>query len=285
MDTAIPTYEQVISCKKITDAQLNKEYLKLTKYKPVASKNCFAGNPILYHFQLDNLCQVKLKNGPFKDTMDNEERKLDSWNKCNRYANGSRPDNAPLRLFEMWRRMNGAIVFFKPTVAMFIYKQFKATHVLDPTAGWGGRLLAASALDIAYTGIDTNVNMKEAYDGIISLTKKTNVEMIWADALSVDFSAIDYDCVLTSPPYINLELYEHMTPYESKEAFYKTFLIPLIDKCRANIKRGGKVCINIDVKMYKDLVEVFKYEACSEKHDLLQQKVQGKDKGQKIYVW
>ena len=75
-----------------------------------------------------------------------------------------------------------------------------------------------------------------------------------------------------------------MTPYESKEAFYKKFLIPLIDKCRANIKRNGKVCINIDVKMYNDLIS-FKYPECIEKHDLIQQKIQGKDKGQKIYVW
>jgi len=281
----IPTYEQVIACKKLSEEQLIKEFNKLTKYKPIDCKNCFAGNPILYHFQLDNLCKVKTKNGlSFHDTMRDEIKCLDAWAKCNKYAVTSRPNNAPLRLYEIWRRLNGITVFFKPTIAMFIYKQFKATHVLDPTAGWGGRLLAAAALDIAYTGIDTNVNMKEAYDGLISLTNKQNLQMIWADALSIDFSSIDYDCVLTSPPYINLELYEHMTPYESKEAFYTKFLIPLIDKCRANIKRGGKVCINIDVKMYKDLIG-FKYPECIEKYDLLQQKVQGRDKGQKIYVW
>jgi len=281
---SIPTYQQVIACKQLTDEQLKKEWTKLTKFKPTTNKNCFAGNPILYHYQLDNLCQVKLKTGSFKDIMDDEERCRDTWEKCNKYANGSRPDNAPLRLFELWRRMNGAIVFFKPTVAMYMYNRFKATAVLDPTAGWGGRMMAAAAMDIKYTGIDTNTNMTGAYEGIMNLIQKDNVKMIWQDALTVDFSEIDYDFVLTSPPYVNLELYEKMTPYESKEAFYKKFLIPLINKCRGSIRRNGKVCINIDVKMYNDLLK-FGYEACSETHDMFQQKVQGKNKGQKIYVW
>jgi len=281
---AIPTYDQVILSKQLTDDQLKKEWIKLKKYKPIENKSCFAGNPILYHYQLDNLCQVKTKNGCFKDVMDNEEKRINVWEKCNHYAPNARPNNAPLRLFELWRRLNGAIVFFKPTVAMYMYHKFNATAVLDPTAGWGGRMLAAAALNIKYTGIDTNTNMIQAYEGIMNLIENENVKMIWRDALTVDFSEIDYDFVLTSPPYINLELYEKMTPYESKEAFYKNFLIPLINKCRESIRRNGKVCINIDVKMYDDLLK-FGYKACSEKYDMQQQKVQGKDKGQKIYVW
>ena len=281
---AIPTYEQVIASKQLTNERLKKEWVKLTKYKPIENKSCFAGNPILYHFQLDNICKVKTKNGCFKDTMINEEKRIDVWKKCNRYAPDARPDNAPLRLFELWRRLNGAIVFFKPTVAIYMYNRFKATAVLDPTAGWGGRMLAAAAMNIKYTGIDTNTNMIPAYEGIMHLIENENVKMIWQDALTVDFSEIDYDFVLTSPPYINIEVYEKMTPYESKEAFYKKFLIPLIDKCRASIRRNGKVCINIDVKMYDDLLK-FGYAPCNEKYDMKQQKVQGKDKGQKIYVW
>jgi hypothetical protein len=37
--------------------------------------------------------------------------------------------------------------------------------------------------------------------------------------------------------------------------------------------------------MYRDLTEVFKYEKAAEAVPLLQQKVQGKDKGDMIYVW
>ena len=90
--------------------------------------------------------------------------------------------------------------------------------MLDPTAGWGGRMLGAWALGIDYTGIDTNVNMKPAYDSMIEmLNSKTpaifeepKLQMLWQSALDVDFSTLDYDFVLTSPPYVNLEIYEHM---------------------------------------------------------------------------
>jgi hypothetical protein len=282
---AIPTYAQVIDTKQQSHEELTKEFMKLKKYTPTFEKRCFKGNSILYHYQLDNLCKVKAKRGrSFFDIMNNEEERRYWWDKCNQYAYGSRPNNAPLRFFEMWRRMNGAIVFFKPTTAIAVYRHCKATKVLDVCAGWGGRMLGAMAIDIDYTGIDTNTDLQEAYNGIMSLPHKNKAEMIWKSALEVDFSTLDYDCVLTSPPYVNLELYPHMTAWESKDAFYKTFLIPLIDKCRKHIKEGGKVCFNISPSMYKDLLS-YEYPECVEELDMLQQKVRGKDKQDKIYIW
>jgi len=280
-----PTYDSVIASKKLSSGKLMTALNTLKRYKADEPSRCFAGNPVLYHFMLDNLCRVKLKNGSFYELMESEELREDTWKKANKYANGSRENNLPMRLFEMWRRMNGAIVFFKPTTAMYIYKKYKATSVLDPCAGWGGRLLGAWALDISYTGIDTNKSLRPAYSDMFKLLAGERLDMIWEDALSVDFSEIDYDCVLTSPPYINLEVYPGMTPFESKAAFYKNFLIPLIDKSRKNIKREGRVCFNISPAMYSDLTDVFNYEKAKETVPLLQQKAQGKDKSDKIYVW
>ena len=277
-----PTLAEVINAKQLTREDLIKEYNKLKKYDASAIRNCFAGNPILYHFQLENLVNVKTKSGSFAETMSDVARRSKIWADANKYANGSRPNNPAMRLFEMWRRMNGAVVFFKPNVAMYIYKKFKATKVLDVCAGWGGRLLGATALGIEYTGIDTNTDLRQAYDGIIQLAG--GGRMIWDDAMNVDFETLDYDCVLTSPPYINLEIYPHMNVWENKKQFYETFLIPLIDKCRLHIRRGGRVCFNISPKMYDELIKAG-YEECRESIDMKQQKVQGKDKGDKVYVW
>jgi len=244
---------------------------------------------VLYHFMLDALCHVRLKNGSFRDLMYSEELRNDMWAKANKYANGSRENNLPLRLFEMWRRMNGAIVFFKPATAMYVYKKYKATSVLDPCAGWGGRMLGAWALNINYIGFDTNEMLRAPYTKMVPLLMKEKAEsklgMVWDNSLEADFTLYDYDFVLTSPPYLNLELYPGMTPFEGKEQFYKNFLIPLIDKCRKHIKAGGRVAFNISPPMYRDLTEVFKYEKASEAVPLLQQKVQGRDKGDMIYVW
>ena len=288
MTSTCPTYQSVIEAKRLTADEMTKALKTLKKFKPGAeSPRCFAGNPILYHFMLDALCHVHLKNGSFKALMDSEELREDMWAKANKYANGSRENNLPLRLFEMWRRMNGAIVFFKPTTAMYIYKKYGATSVLDPCAGWGGRMLAAWALDIKYIGFDTNPTLKDPYTEMMLELPSSGGELAiqFESSLEADFSEIDYDFVLTSPPYLNLEVYPGMTPFESKAKFYKDFLIPLIDKCRKNIKRGGKVCFNISPPMYRDLTAVFKYQEAVEALPLLQQKVQGRDKGDMIYVW
>ena len=288
MTSTCPTYQSVIEAKKLTTEEMAKALKSLKKFKPDDQPpRCFAGNPVLYHFMLDALCRVKLKNGSFKELMDSEELREDLWAKANQYANGSRENNLPMRLFEMWRRMNGAIVFFKPTTAMYVYKKYGATSVLDPCAGWGGRMLAAWALDINYIGYDTNPTLKDPYTEMMLELPRFDgkLTIAFGSSLATDFSKIDYDFVLTSPPYINLEVYPGMTPFESKEKFYKNFLIPLIDKCRKNIKPGGRVCFNISPPMYKDLTKVFKYQEATEAVPLLQQKVQGRDKGDLIYVW
>jgi len=280
---AIPTYDQVIASKTLDDDALQHEFNKLVRYKPKLTSRCFAGNSILYHFQLDNLCRVKSAGAKhsFYEIMNDDTLRAEWWAKINKYANGSRPNKPAVRMFEIYRRLTGPVVFFKPTIAMNIYSQVKATHVLDPCAGWGGRMLGAMAMNIEYTGIDTNTDLKDAYDGMSMFGDFT---MIWDDALNVDFADIDYDCVLTSPPYINLEVYPHMTPWESKRKFYADFLIPLITKCRTHIKRGGKVCFNISTTMYDELL-VAGYEPCKEQIPMLQQKIRGKDKADMVYVW
>jgi hypothetical protein len=279
-----PTYNDVLASKRLVLQQLYDEFRKLETYEANLSKRCFAGNPILYHYQLDNLCRVKARGGSFYEMMMDEDARNDMFAKTNKYAPKSRPNQPALRLFEMWRRMNGIIVFFRPTVAINVYAYTKATHVLDPCAGWGGRMLGCMAKKIAYTGIDTNTDLKPAYDEMMKVFPSDNITMLWQSALDVDFSAIDYDCVLTSPPYVNLEVYPHMTPFESKATFYNQFLIPLLDKCRKHIRRNGKVCFNISSVMYRDLLK-FGYEPCVEQMDMLQQKVQGKDKKDKVYIW
>lgn len=285
MTEPIPTYEQVLQDRKLSDEDLQREFSKLKHYKPILTKRCFAGNPILYHFQLDNLCRVKTGKHSFYEIMMDEAQREDWWNKINKYAHGSRPDKPATRLFEIYRRCSGAVVFFKPTVALNVYHHYKPTHILDPCAGWGGRMLGAMAYGCAYTGIDTNTSLRTAYTQMLSKFQvSTPVQLIWGNSLEQDFTQIDYDLVLTSPPYYNLELYEHMPQWKTEKEFYETFLIPLITKCRAHIRREGKVCFNISPSMYETLLR-FGYEPCKESMPMLQQKVRGKDKMDMIYVW
>jgi len=287
------TIEQIEDHKLITQEELNKDLENLFGYDASENRNNFFGNPFLYHFQFKNLIKCHREGGDtIYDIYNNKvkwDKLIDSAKKRNR---GGR--TAAGNVYECFRINLGSVVMFKSTTAKYLYQKYNATSVLDPTAGWGGRMLGAWALGIDYTGIDTNTNMKSAYDDMIEmLNNKTpaifeqpKLEMLWQSALDVDFSNIDYDFVLTSPPYVNLEIYEHMEPWESDELFYVDFFIPLWQKCMDNIKAGGTICFNISPKMYEDAVS-FGLPVCEDEEHLKQQLGQqtGKKKQDKIYIW
>lgn len=287
------TIEQIEDHKLISQEELNKDLANLFGYDASENRNNFYGNPFLYHFQFKNLIKCHREGGDtiydIYNDKDKWEKLIDSAKKRNR---GGR--TAAGNVYECFRINLGSVVMFKSTTAKYLYQKYNATSVLDPTAGWGGRMLGAWALGIDYTGIDTNVNMKPAYDSMIEmLNSKTpaifeepKLQMLWQSALDVDFSTLDYDFVLTSPPYVNLEIYEHMEPWESDEKFYKDFFIPLWQKCVDHIKPGGTVCFNISPKMYDDAVS-FGLPVCEDEEDLKQQLGQqkGKKKQDKIYIW
>ena len=112
--------------------------------------------------------------------------------------------------------------------------------------------------------------------------------MIWDDCLKVDFAEIEYDMVLTSPPYINQEIYEHMTAFTSKDKYYTDFLIPLIKKCLRDIRIGDNkspVCFNISPAMYDELTLGHKFRPCDERMVLPQKKRYGEDRENFTYVW
>lgn len=279
------TFQQVVDDKKISSADRIKDIKTLRDWNAEKNEVKLCGNKYLYHYQMENLCKTKVhKDGSLYDKMNDDEKYTKLYEKAIKL---NRTGNLANRLFEA-ERFNGAVVFFKSSTAKFLYKKYGATKVLDFTAGWGGRMLGAYALGIDYTGIDTNTNLKPSYDSMINelgeLNNKPNLNMIWESCLNVDFSKLDYDFVLTSPPYINLEVYENMTPFANNKAFYEQFLIPMIDKSLKHIKKGGKVAINISPKMYADLLK-HGYRRCDEEFDLLQQKRLNKDKQDKIYVW
>lgn len=282
-----PTLSEVYVSRHCSEEVLLNDLEKLKRLNPTEEKQSFAGNKVLHHYQLENLCQVKLKNGSFADLMNDPGKRQIFWERACKYARGSRANNLPLRAFEMWRRLNGCLVqMFKPSTAKMVYKTFNATSVLDPTAGWGGRMLGAWAAGIPYIGFDTNHSLAPAYSGMMNiLPSDAQVEIRFEDCLKADFSQLAYDCVLTSPPYDNLEMYPGMTPFESKKTFFLTFLIPLLDKCRRHCKKDGWVCFNIPPAMYLTLTTTYKYEKCHRELSIVQQKVAGKTNQEKIYCW
>ena len=277
------TLQEIIADKQLTHDELVNDIASLKKFKPTGEKQSFAGNKTLYHFQMGNLLQTRVVGKKMtlpEILLDDEEYAKLAYNVEKLGRTGTMAN----RMFEGFR-FNQSVVFFKPSTAKWIYTKFEATHVLDPTAGWGGRMLGANALGIHYTGIDTNTSLQPAYEGIMGLIQDSKMRMIWEDTLAVDYDAIDYDFVLTSTPYVNkagkmVEVYEHQVIMAD---FYKDFLVPLIQKCLRHIKRNGKVCFNMNSIMYDEVAKLFR--PADEQHDMLQQKRLAKNKGEQLYVW
>ena len=290
------TFKDILECKNIGEKELQKDWKNLCKFNALTNPRKFCGNPIIYKFQFENLLKCKRGNKGYKtleEWFDDDELKENLWQltvKINRRDKALFPSATDV--YECHRKCKGSIVAFKSSTAKYIYKLFGATNVLDVCAGWGGRMLGALSLGISYTGIDTNINMKEAYIKMMDLAVSDinngngTSRMIFKSCFDVDFSEGNYDLVLTSPPYDNMEIYEHSELYDNKEnKYYEDFLLPLMNKLVE--ETDCPICINISPKIYKKLTETYKFPKCDREIDLRQQLGQQyKTKSQDyIYVW
>ena len=108
---------------------------------------------------------------------------------------------------------------------MNVYSMFQPKSILDFTCGWGGRLIGAVALNIPkYTGIDLNEDLRNPYKKMIKFFKMNRIEIKMIFALEVDYSRLEYDLVLTSPPYYNTEIYKGTRTRTKKKNGMKNFI-------------------------------------------------------------
>lgn len=181
----------------------------------------------------------------------------------------------------------GSINLFRPTVSGNLYTIFNPDCVLDPTMGWGGRLIGAMATNVSrYIGIDNNLNLKQPYNDMVALYKpltKTKTTLIFEDALKIDYSVLNYDMVLTSPPYYNLEKYGNNETYKTKEEWNRLFYIPLFRMTFDGMRVGGNYCLNIPIEIYENVCIPLLGEATQ----LIELKKVQRNNGYKeyIYVW
>jgi len=82
---------------------------------------------------------------------------------------------------------------------------------------------------------------------------ETNVDIFFENAVIFDYSKINYDMVLTSPPYYFLEKYSNNDNYSSKNEMKNKFYIPVFTNTYKYLKQGGHYCLNINKEMYEDI--------------------------------
>lgn len=151
-----------------------------------------------------------------------------------------------------------AVSNFRPTIAKWVYEKFSPAggDVLDPCAGYGGRLMGAMCSHVgSYIGVDPNVDAingnKELQKTIkkIALRKTPNVTLIQSPFEDVRLED-SYDLIFTSPPYFDIEKYsqedtQSYIRYPTYESWKNNFLKVLIEKSKTLLKKDGYFALNV----------------------------------------
>lgn len=155
---------------------------------------------------------------------------------------------------------------FPINVAMEVYSFFGAKRILDTSAGWGDRAIAAAAwkeksgLPVTYTGIDPNPSLKERYSIIFSTTKCDNFTFINEPAEDVFLGDRSYDLIFTSPPYYLLERYafgdesstQSTERYGSVIEWARSFFLESFQKAWRSLETWGNMVIVIEDSISKN---------------------------------
>lgn len=151
---------------------------------------------------------------------------------------------------------------FPPFVARTIYKTYgnkDGMKILDPCAGWGGRMIGAASIpNTTYVACEPS---SQTYDGLIKLGE-------WLKTLQPSFNYTVYklpyeefktdekfDIALTSPPYFNTEHYSEeltnsMNKFSEFDCWVDGFYKPLILNTMSYLRDGGKFILNIGDRKY-----------------------------------
>jgi hypothetical protein len=141
-----------------------------------------------------------------------------------------------------------SVTKYRTVTAKAIVQFFGAKSVLDPCAGWGGRMLGALAAGATYVGCEPDPNTAAGLRAILA-DVSGNAKIIESPAELVVAQQEKVDLVLTSPPYYNLELYtsgpQSVCAHPTWVDWSEKWLRPLILACLDRIHDGGTSCWSV----------------------------------------
>jgi hypothetical protein len=93
---------------------------------------------------------------------------------------------------------------------------------------------------------------------MVSYLKKkssTKFDIFICDAVSFDYTKINYDTVFSSPPYYFIEKYANNFKYNSKQEMDDNFYTPLFTKTYNGLQIGGHYIINVCNEIYEKVLK------------------------------
>ena len=156
---------------------------------------------------------------------------------------------------------------YRPQMMKLACIKYKPEIVLDPCAGWGGRMLGAVAYGAHYIAFDPNTTTFNNLQKIVNfLGIQNKVTLICDDARNMNkYNLPKVNMVLTSPPYFDLEVYAHedtqsITNTPTYQDWADGFLRETIKLGIEHLNPNGVSCWNVGKVRNRDMNDdVLKY--------------------------
>ncbi len=157
---------------------------------------------------------------------------------------------------------------FNLIVCTSLLKYFKPKRWLDPSAGWGDRLISAINYgDCTYRATDPNSCLHPKYAEIIDTfgADKKNYKITKEGFEEAQIEADYYDLVFTSPPFFDLEKYsdeesQSNLKFNTLEKWLDGFMYPFLIKGIAALQKNGHFCLYVnDYKTTKYVSKITDY--------------------------
>lgn len=252
---------ELLNSATLLDVYADYQLLK-QRYKTV-SKLSRIGNLVCDYYTLDERLHTGLKGGvSFYMFLDEWETKWKLNANILRMYNESPYTTHVRKVRNAYKMWIGTCTIFKPLQCVKFLETLPCNvALLDPTAGWGGRLVGSCIKQIPrYIGIENNLNLREPYSRLIEFLKTqstTQIKMFFQNALTMDYTQLKYDLVLTSPPYYNLEKYRGMQLYNTKREWIDQFYRPLFVAIFESLQPNGMMALNVNDELYRVFVGIF----------------------------
>jgi len=283
MKLEYPYYKNEITFNKVLNnfEKLKNYHTKFIKYNPIRKRiNNFQNRLVIIKINYDDVkdlmkvtdyfsesCRVKCLNNlkekltPYEYFNKNKEI---IYNKLSKTGDLSY-ENISEHLFNNISQCT----LFNSTIMISILKLLKPKKILDPSSGWGDRLIASIAYGCSYTGVDPSNCMNPIYhemiDKLAPKNRKEDYEILHGGFEDVTIKENSYDLVFTSPPFFDFELYENsetqsVSKFNTLEKWLSGFMFPLIDKSNKALTSKGYFGLYIsDYTGVSFVNQIFKY--------------------------
>lgn len=141
--------------------------------------------------------------------------------------------------------IRGTVSFFKPVLAAAVYSHYlgdiEEPIVVDPCAGFGGRMLGFKAMypKGKYIGIEPNI---DTYNELLELSKTFSDVTLYNMKFEDYNDNTPYNLMFTSIPYYDKETYSNPVEYNSFETWVQEFVM--------HFYRFDNVILNIPIELH-----------------------------------